>query len=320
MDKHYKIDFRVHKIPRRTLSWVQKCLLSLLKFRCNHKGRSWWSNDQLAAEFQTTRRTIQDWCRKLERLGLIVIHRREGRRNEISVPDYTDRKMWDLGARWTGGVGNCTGGVLETSPPGVESNTPSIKGKPISKKKNGGGAAGRASLESMWGDKDVIASSDRAVAASEKRTKNAVRSPDGAASLPVSEAPPPEDWEVEGAKPDEGRLGRWTNKMWAKAFVDAMQDEGYQVTFAKYNTVNIQVGAIKDHLLNRGFSRLKIYRFLLEWFPKAYPGICSRVFKKSPDDLMFSVSWMEPRLDDLVRLNEGDEKGPSWADKVTIME
>jgi hypothetical protein len=65
---------------------------------------------------------------------------------------------------------------------------------------------------------------------------------------------------------------------------------------------------------------LKIYRFLLEWFPKAYPDIRSSVFKKSEEDLMFSVSWMEPRLDELVRLFENKDDESSWDSMVTVMD
>ncbi len=309
---YYKIDDRVHAIPPKTLSWVQKNFYSRMHFRCNHKNKSWWSNEQLAEDFYTSKRNIQRWCRHLESLGMLKIHRTDGRRNEISMPKLTDEKFLELGVSMEvlmkmRGDKSVTGGATPVSPGGDSGDTPIIKEKDKTKTKTGG----RATLEEMWNDPDVNASGERAVAASKKRSRQAIP------SMEDLTAPPPVE---EDALPDESRLARWSMKNWSDEFVSRMKKVGYEVSFAKYKAVQTHVGAIRDHLLNRGFSRLKIYRFLLGWFPDVYSNICSSVFKKSPKDFMFSVAWMEPRLDELVRLYEEKDTEPPRARKVTVMD
>jgi hypothetical protein len=310
---YYKVDDRVHAIPPKTLSWVQKNFYSRMHFRCNHKNKSWWSNEQLAQDFYTSKRNIQRWCRHLESLGMLKIHRTDGRRNEISMPKLTDEKFLELGVPMEvlmklRGDKNVTGGATPASPGGDSGDTPIIKEKAKTKTKTGG----RATLEEMWGDPDVAASGERAVAASKKRGAMPCVTSPGEVSVSPPAAPK--------AAPDESRLARWSMKNWSDEFIARMKKAGYEVSFAKYKAVQTHVGAIRDHLLNRGFSRLKIYRFLLEWFPDVYSSICSSVFKKSPEDFMFSVAWMEPRLDELVRLYEERDREPPKAPKVTVMD
>jgi len=308
--KYYKVDERIHLIPQKTLSWIQKLFYSRLDFRCNHKNLSWWSKKKLAKDFQTTPRNIQRWWWRLEKLGLITIHQEVGSENEISINELTDELLNALGVPPMSREGRH--GCLGRGDTGV---SPYIKGKVKMKKKTGSGrgkAPVRYRLEEVFEDSDVNAAGSRAVEASKKR---------GAArcipSMKELRDPPPED----GVPvPDEQRLARWSKKDWSDAFVSCMTSRGYEVAYAKYRAIQNHIGAIRDHLLNRGFSRLKIHRFLLKWFPSRYTDLASSVFKKNPEDFMFSVAWMEPRLDELVRRFEDTEQGPRKGPKVTVMD
>jgi hypothetical protein len=303
---YYKIDERIHSIPKKTLSWAEKCFYGRLAFRCNHKNKSWWSNERLAADFQSTPRLIQMWTRNLENLGLITVHRRTGSSNEISINELTDDLVAELG-----GEKNFMGGMKNSSWGGEENFTPSRKRKLKGKGKTvDGSAVGRATLDELWGDSDVNAAGKRAAEKSRKREQRAVPTVESVA------VPPEED-----SLPEESRLARWSKAQWSSAFVKEMRARGFQVSLYKYKAFQEHVGSIRDHLLNRGFSRLKIYRFLLVWFPEAYGDLRCDVFRKRSDDLMFSVTWMEPRLDELVRLfEEGSKERPEGGPEVIVVD
>ena len=296
---YHKVDDRIHAIPAKMLSVTLKDFYSRMVFRCNHKNKSWWSNDKLADQFQVSVRTIQRWCRRLESLGMIET-RRTGRSNEMSIVELTDEDYRKLGVpeEVLGKVRNDTNVTSETtavSPQRRHQCHPDIKGKEKTKKKTGG----RATIDEMWGDPDVQASGKRAVEAAENRKGHTVLSPDNPAA-PTKQ---------EEALPDEARLSRWKSTEWTKRFVATMKAKGYEVAFAEYKAADNHITAIRNHLLNLGFSHRKIYRFLLMWLPDVYPSICEAELKKDPDDFMFSVAWMEPRLSRLVTLyNEGTSK------------
>ena len=301
--KFYMIDERIHSIPQETLSWVLKVFYSRLAFRCNHKNKSWWSKKKLAKDFHTTSRNIQRWWRRLENLGLIEIHKKDGSNNEISISELTEDLLITLGVPQMSREGRqqCLRG-------GDNSVSPIIKGKLKMKKENGDGeaAARKVTVDSLWSDPDVIASGDRAIAASKKRgAMPTIQTSVGVKVTPETE----EDFNT--------MIARWTQRQWSQAFVKAMDEHGYSVAFAKYKTVDRHVSGVVDHLHRRELSRLKIYRFLLEWFPSVYSSICETEFKKNQDDFMFSVSWMEPRLSRLLDLYEegSHSKRPSTKKK-----
>lgn len=314
---YHKVDDRVHAIPKKVLSGTVKDFYSRMYFRCNHKNKSWWGHEKLAEHFQVSMRTIRRWCQKLRGLEMIETQR-TGRASEMSIIHLTEEDFRGLGVPEE---------VLmkareDTDVPSDQ--TPMshqighqrpihIKGKEKTKKKTDG----RITMDDMWGDSDVQASGKRAVEAAKNRKGHAVLSPESPMESSEKMWPP----EVEPAEPDDATLSKWAAEVWAKHFVFRMNKAGYRVAFQKYSTtVPAHIGAIKDHLLNREFSRLKIYRFLLGWFPDVYSSICSSVFKKSPEDSMFSVSWMEPRLDELVRLYEEEDNEPLRAPKITVMD
>jgi len=313
-----KIDNLILAIPRSVLIDSVKLFYSKMVFRCNHKNKSWWKHQTLAEREGVSRNTVLRWCRKLESLGMVE-NRRTGRSNEMSIVPLTYDDFRRLGVPEEIIVKDMDGASDAT--PMVHQMqhgrcTDIIKRKDKTKKKTGGAAAGRVreKLFEIFDDEDVKASNKRAVEASKKKKRLRRIHLD----IPPEVAADPED-----ALPDEARLGRWSSKDWSNAFVTAMNKAGFSIAFQGYrNTLPAHVGAIKDHLINRGFSRLKIYRFLLEWFPSTYPDIRSSVFRKGSEDRMFSVSWMEPRLDKLVQLFEdrNDDGSPWGSAKVTVME
>ncbi len=317
---HYKIREEVHCIPDKTLPWSHKCLYGRLCLRCNHKNRSWWSNEKMAKDMQIEKRTLQKWCRQLERLGLIEIDRSKNRTNNVSITEPTDEKWRELGVPQgvldkLRGVPPDTGGCPTGHGGDVRLDTPSRKLKEKTKREKDGCAVGRSTVDNELEDADVLAAGRRAVEKAKKRREHTVPSPE---SRPLLDE---QMWgiQAEPAEPDEAQLSGWSTKVWSKHFVSRMNRAGYDVAFQKYKaTVPTHIGAIRDHLLNRGFSRLKIYRFLLEWFPEIYPDICESMFKKRSDDQMFSVSWMETKLDELVRLYEDKDVSSSFDDKITF--
>lgn len=300
--EYYKVDERIHRIPKETLSWVLKLFYSRLAFRCNHKNKSWWSKKKLASDFQTTPRSIQRWLRELESLGLITVHQEGGSQNEISIEELSDDLIERLGdATPMSPPGRH--GCLPSRDTGV---SPSRKGKIKRKRKTvDGSAVRRGTFDSSLEDPDVISSGKSAVKKAKKRVKRKVKKShtiETADSLLARRSP------SGGAVPDDTTLGMWSVQKWSSAFVAAMQERGYSVTFFKYKAFANHVSSILSHLLNFGFSRSKIYRFLLMWFPQIYSDIQAEVFKKGSDDRMFSIAWMEPRLDKLVRMFEEDEE------------
>lgn len=296
---YHKVDDRIHAIPKEVLSGTLKDFYSRMYFRCNHKNKSWWGYGALAEHFQVSSRTVGRWCRKLRDLSMIET-RRTGRTNVMSIIHLTEEDFRKLGvpeevlvkAREDTDVPSDRTPVSDQ----IGHQCPiHIKGKEKTKKKTGG----RATMDDMWGDEDVQASGKRAVEASENRKGHTVLSPDNPKVLAPEEE----------ALPDAARLSKWKSTEWTKRFVATMKAKGYEVAFAEYKVADNHIKAIRNHLLNLGFSHLKIYRFLLMWFPEAYPSICEAEFKKDPDDFMFSVAWMEPRLSRLVTLyNEGTSK------------
>jgi len=314
---YYKVREEVHWIPEETLRWSRKCLYGRLALRCNHKNESWWSNEKLAREMQIEKRTLQKWCRQLESLGLIKIDRSTRRKtNSISITEPTFEEWLKLGVpievlKRLRSASLDTQGCPAGHGEGVQLDTPIIKGKVKMKNENGVGeaAAKKMSLDEIWTDPGVLASGDRAIAASEKRgAMPTIETSMGVKVTPETE----EDFNM--------MIARWTPRQWSQAFVKAMDAHGYSVAFAKYQTVDLHVSGIRDHLHRRELSRLKIYRFLLEWFPSVYSSICETEFKKNQDDFMFSVSWMEPRLSRLMDLYKevSHSKRPSTKKKKRI--
>ena len=316
---YHKVDDRIHAIPTKVLPNTIKDFYSRMDFRCNHKNKSWWKHEKLASEFQVARRTIIRWCRQLESLGMIE-NRRTGRSNEMSVIKLTDDDYRKLGVPEEV-ILKCqedTDVTSDATPVSHQMRHPcriGIKGKDKTKKKTGGSATQRKTVGEIYSDPQVVSSGKRAVESSSKKKKHTVPSPESMVPLEslIDDLFP----EV-----DEQRLSSWTKKVWTKEFVSKMNKAGYEVAFQGYtNTLADHVGAIRNHLLNRGFSRLKIYRFLLKWFPEAYPDICEAEFKKDPEDFMFSVSWMEPRLSRLVALYEkevGDSEEEDASDRLIV--
>lgn len=304
---YFKVDERIAGLPDEVLTPAQKLFFSKLDFRCNHKRICWWSNKRLAEDEGRCVRSVQYWNRKLESLGLIEIQYSEkGGVNVIHVPELDDDHLWGLGSRWNRRLDDdeedCTGGMQPVAREGAVDCTPIVKGNSKMKKKTDGKESPdpvRAELNAIFDDDDVKASGKRAVEAAENQKGHTVLSPDN----------PDAPTKQEDALPDNARLSKWKSTAWTTRFVATMKARGYEVAFAEYKAADNHIKAIRNHLLNLGFSHRKIYRFLLMWLPDAYPSICEAEFKKDPDDFMFSIAWMEPRLSRLVTLyNEGTSK------------
>jgi hypothetical protein len=307
---YHKVDDRIHAIPKTVLSGTLKDFYSRMYFRCNHKNKSWWGYAKLSKEFQVSTRTVGRWCQKLRSLKMIET-RRTGRANEMSIITLTEEDFREFGVpeEILRKARKDADDQSDRSPMSDQIGRQCpihIKGKEKMKKKSGS-ATRKATFDSLWGDDDVQASSKRAVDASKKR--GAMPTVMTAAGVEVV----PEDEDALDVL-----LARWSPRQWAQGFVRAMRAAGYSVAFHKYNTLVEHFSAIRDHLINREFSRVKIHRFLLEWFPNVYSSICEEVFKKDPEDFMVSVSWMEPRLSKLVSLFEEGERKPKRSSKKVI--
>ena len=70
--------------------------------------------------------------------------------------------------------------------------------------------------------------------------------------------------------------------------------------------------SVVSALRERDFSHVQVHQFLVNWFPNAYEGMAEKVFRKKADDELrtFSVAWLEPRMDDVVRLFK-DQSAPT---------
>jgi len=304
--QYFKVDVRIANLPETVLTKAQKMYLSKLDFRCNHKRICWWPNKKLAEDEGRCVRTIQYWNQKLAGLGLIEIQRSEGGGvNVIHVPEFDDDVLWNLGSRWNQNAGidetDCMGGCNGLHGGDATDCTPILKGKGKTKMKTDG----KKTFDEVNEDEQVKDSAKRAEGYVKKRKPHTVVSPE--AETPLMERM----WSPEptGGMPDEAQLSKWSARAWTDEFISRMRKRGYQVAYPppKYKASVNHIAAVKDHLRNTGLSYRKIYRFLLMWFPDSYEKICETEFKQDPDDFMFSVAWMEPRLSRLVKLfKEGD--------------
>ncbi len=78
---HWKMPKRLWHLPRQTLNFQQKHLLSFIWW-CAPKGCHCW-NGRLAKRFKVSGRSIQRWLTRLKQLNLIAIGHPDGRGRTI---------------------------------------------------------------------------------------------------------------------------------------------------------------------------------------------------------------------------------------------